>query len=116
RGGTLINVSQPRFERVLTLSIAKRLPPDKHQEYHFEGDFRDTGDRRPTIVRVPLIDRRPTTDEEQTVTIDEGQTISDDLEEEDDTLPVRTIELVVEVMGRVSNIVMVEEDGTVMDS
>jgi predicted ribosome quality control (RQC) complex YloA/Tae2 family protein len=82
RGGTLIGVSQPRFERVLTLSIAKRLPPGKHQEYHFEGDFRD----------------------------------NDEAEEEDLTLPFTTTDLVVEVMGRVSNIVLVEEDGTVMDS
>jgi len=82
RGGTLTGVSQPRFERVLTLSIAKRLPPGKHQEYHFEGDFRD----------------------------------NDELEEEDLALPLTTTELIVEVMGRVSNIVLVEEDGTVMDS
>ena len=82
KGGTLTGVSQPRFERVLALSIAKRLPPDKHQEYHLEGDFRDT----------------------------------EEPPEEDLTLPLRTFELIIEVMGRVSNIVLVEEDGTVMDS
>ena len=45
-------------------------------------------------------------------TSDEGK---DDLEDED-TYYRYGIELVVEVMGRVSNIVLVEEDGTVMDS
>src|SRR5215208_1379664 len=34
RGGTIVSVSQPRYERVLVLSIAKRFQPDKHQEYH----------------------------------------------------------------------------------
>ncbi|MEO8286334.1 MAG: NFACT RNA binding domain-containing protein [Chloroflexota bacterium] len=82
RGGTLLDVVQPRFERVLVLSIAKRLPPDKHQEYHFEGDFRDT----------------------------------DEPQEDDPTLPLTTVELVVEVMGRVSNIILLEEDGSIMDS
>jgi predicted ribosome quality control (RQC) complex YloA/Tae2 family protein len=81
RGGTLLEVSQPRYERVLILSIAKRLPPDKHQEYHSEGDFMDTAD-----------------------------------ELEDQSAPVTTVQLVVEIMGRVSNIVLVAEDGTVMDS
>jgi predicted ribosome quality control (RQC) complex YloA/Tae2 family protein len=81
RGGTLLEVSQPRYERVLILSIAKRIPPDKHQEYHSEGDFMDTAD-----------------------------------EEEDLSAPVINVQLVAEVMGRVSNIVLVAEDGTVMDS
>jgi len=82
RGGTVLGVYQPPYERVLGLSIAKRLRAGKHQEYHSEGDFRDT----------------------------------EEPPEEDLTLPLRTVELVVEVMGRVSNIVLVEEDGTVMDS
>jgi predicted ribosome quality control (RQC) complex YloA/Tae2 family protein len=81
RGGTLLEVSQPRYERVLILSIAKRLPPDKHQEYHSEGDFMDTAD-----------------------------------EAEDLSMPATTVQLVVEIMGRVSNIVLVAEDGAIMDS
>ena len=81
RGGTLVEVSQPRYERVLILSIAKRLPPDKHQEYHSEGDFMDTGD-----------------------------------EWEDPSAPATTVQLIAEIMGRVSNVVLVADDGTVMDS
>lgn len=82
RGGTLVSVSQPRYERVLVLSIAKRFRPDKHQEYHSEGDFRDT----------------------------EGE-----IPEEPDA-PIVTTELVMEVMGRLSNIVLVAEDGAILDS
>lgn len=85
RGGTLVDVSQPPHERVVALSIAKRIPPDKHQEYHFGDDFRHS----------------PHEDEE---------------EEEDLPGPVRTVRLIVEVMGRQSNIVLVDEDGLVLDS
>src|SRR5215212_9522648 len=84
RGGTITGVSQPPFERVLMLSIAKRLGPGKHQEYHSDPYFMDnTGD------------------------IDEDPPPPD--------TPVTTVDLVVEIMGRLSNIVLVEEDGTVMD-
>ncbi|MBF6613948.1 MAG: NFACT family protein [Chloroflexi bacterium] len=85
RGGTLYALSQPARERVLTASIAKRIDPDKHQEYHFEGDFRDRGG-------------------------------SEEAEPEDSDAPVTTVELVIEVMGRLSNIVLVAADGTIMDS
>src|SRR5688500_827631 len=44
RGGIITGISQPRFERVLVLSIAKRFCPDKHQEYHFDEDLRHTSD------------------------------------------------------------------------
>jgi predicted ribosome quality control (RQC) complex YloA/Tae2 family protein len=85
RGGTLLDVIQPRNERVLLLSIAKRLRADQHQEYHSEGDFRDTGE-------------------------EDGEY------DEDESAPVRTVELVAEIMGRVSNIVLVDEDGSIMES
>lgn len=88
RGGTLVEVSQPRFERVIALSIAKRIHPDKHQEYHSGYDFRQ-GD-------VP----------------DDAH----DEDEEDPSAPVKVVELVVEVMGKFSNIVLVDDDGTVLDS
>ncbi len=85
RGGTLYALSQPAHERVLTASIAKRIDPDKHQEYHFEGDFRDTGS-------------------------------SEEAGPEDSDALITTVDLVIEVMGRLSNIVLVAEDGTIMDS
>ncbi|HEX8220099.1 MAG TPA: NFACT RNA binding domain-containing protein [Chloroflexia bacterium] len=88
RGGTLVDVSQPRFERVIALSIAKRIHPDKHQEYHSGYDFRQ-GD---------------------------GATDVHDEDEEDPSAPVKVVELIVEVMGKVSNIVLVDDDGTVLDS
>lgn len=84
RGGTLVGVSQPPNERVVALSIAKRIRTDKHQEYHFEDDFRHTSQA--------------------------------DEEEEDPSAPIKVVDLVVEVMGRLSNIILVDEDGTVLDA
>ncbi len=88
RGGTLVEVSQPRYERVIALSIAKRIHADKHQEYHSRDDFRQ-GDA-----------------------LDDAE----DEEHEDPSAPVKVVDLVVEVMGKVSNIVLVDDDGTVLDS
>jgi predicted ribosome quality control (RQC) complex YloA/Tae2 family protein len=84
----LVEVAQPRSERVLTLSIAKRIAPHKHQEYHSGWDFRDTD------VPDGAWDDAP----------------------EDELGPLVTVELVAEIMGKVSNIALVGEDGTVMDS
>src|SRR3954451_24275849 len=85
RGGLISGLSQPPFERVLMLSIAKRLGPGKRQEYHSDPYFMDS----------------PT---------------EQDDEEEDLDAPLTTVDLVIEIMGRLSNIVLVEEDGTVIDS
>ncbi|MEO6457334.1 MAG: NFACT family protein [Chloroflexia bacterium] len=82
RGGAITDISQPHFERVLVLSIAKRFWPDKHQEYHLEEDLRHTPDA------------------------------PDDKPE----APINTVEIYIEVMGRLSNIVLVASDGTVIDS
>jgi predicted ribosome quality control (RQC) complex YloA/Tae2 family protein len=88
RGGMLVGIAQPRLERVLTLSIAKRISPHKHQEYHSGWDFRHTG------APDDALDEEP----------------------EDELAPLVTVELVAELMGKVSNIVLVGEDGTVMES
>lgn len=88
RGGALLDVAQPRWERVLVLSIAKRISPHKRQEYHSEGDFRDI----------------------------QGHDQGEEEEVEDELAPLVTVQLVVEIMGKVSNIVLVDEDGTVLES
>src|SRR5439155_12211843 len=46
RGGSIISISQPPYERVLGLSIAKRWGPGKHQEYRFDPYFRASPDER----------------------------------------------------------------------
>jgi predicted ribosome quality control (RQC) complex YloA/Tae2 family protein len=89
RGGIITRISQPPYERVLVFSIAKRLGPGKHQEYHSDPYFMDN-----------------TGDEDY-----EGPEAADSPD-----APLTTVDLVIEIMGRLSNIVLVEEDGTVMDS
>jgi predicted ribosome quality control (RQC) complex YloA/Tae2 family protein len=109
RGGTLVSVSQPRYERVLVLSIAKRFRPDKHQEYHSEGDFRDREDER----RRTKDEGELESDEEQWTMDDSG---ADPAEADPSAGYVVTTDLVMEVMGRLSNIVLVAEDGAILDS
>src|SRR4051794_12216223 len=86
RGGTVLGVSQPPYERVLGLSIAKRLRAGKHQEYHSDPYF--------------------SADEDA----------PDEDEEAGEEVPPTTVELIAEVMGKLSNIVLVDEDGAILDS
>lgn len=88
RGGVLMDVTQPRWERVLVLSIAKRINPHNDQEYHFGGDFRHI----------------------------EGTDSEEEEAQKNLLLPLTNVQLVVEIMGKVSNIVLVGDDGTVMES
>jgi predicted ribosome quality control (RQC) complex YloA/Tae2 family protein len=85
---------------VVTLSIAKRISPHKHQEYRSEWDFRHSqgGDERGG-------DGVGGEEEEE-----EGE------EMEEIGAPLVRVELVAEIMGKVSNLILVGEDGTVMDS
>lgn len=88
RGGLITSITQPRGERVVVLSIAKRISPHNDQEYHFGGDFRHI----------------------------EGTDNTEEDEPANPLLPPTNVELVVEIMGKVSNIVLVADDGTVMES
>lgn len=92
RGGTLLDAYQPPYERVLVLSIAKRIPTGKRQEYHFEGDFR---------AKDPDVEASDGDGED---------------EDEDASSPITEVRLYIEVMGRLSNIVLVDANGLILDS
>jgi predicted ribosome quality control (RQC) complex YloA/Tae2 family protein len=96
RGGIISEVQQPPFERVLRISIDKRLPPDKHQEYHFGWDFGNSGTAKSRGEGAP----------------DEGGTE----DAEHPGMPVSTVHLYVEIMGRLSNAVLVNSDGIILDA
>lgn len=91
RGGILVGIDQPPLERVVRLSIAKRLPP------HNAPRSRRRAAAAPDI---------------------EGD------EDEDDTdslaiygnVEVVRLDLAVEIMGRHSNIILVDADGLIMES
>jgi len=84
RGGTVIAVEQPPLERIVRVSIAKRLEPSHR------------GEARGEEPEVP----EPVDEEEDPEGI-EGATF---------------VHLVIEVMGRHSNLILVDDDGRVMES
>ncbi len=91
RGGVVVGVEQPPLERLIRLSIAKRLPP--HNGRRPRADDRADG---PMDVPVSLQDEE---DEEA-----EGE------------VDATYVHLAVELMGRHSNLILVDDDGRIMDS
>ncbi len=85
RGGIIASIDQPPLERLVRISIAKRvLPLDQDS------------------VAIP----------------DLGAGLVDDEipEEEDDDVELRFVHLVIELMGRHSNLILVDDDGMIMES
>ena len=94
RGGIILSIDQPPLERLVRLSIAKRQAPLKTR--------RDTSEPDVTEVEVDeLAD-------------DEG----DDLEvhESREGVALSHVALYVELMGRHSNLILVDDDGRIMES
>ena len=85
RGGIIASIDQPPLERLVRISIAKRvLPLDQDS------------------VAIP----------------DLGAGLVDDEipEEEDDDVELRFVHLVIELMGRHSNLILVDDNGVIMES
>ncbi len=96
RGSILIGVEQEPLERIVRLSIAKRLPP--------------LNATRKRGVAVAVEEIEP--DEEiEALKVDEDAVL-DELDRPDITY----MQLVIEVMGRHSNIMLLDNDGVIMDS
>ncbi|MEJ7838322.1 MAG: NFACT family protein, partial [Thermomicrobiales bacterium] len=81
RGGFLIGIEQPPLERMMRLSIAKRLIPHNAEE--------------------PEVDDPEVDDEGDDIWSGEG---------------IQRIDLAIEVMGRHSNLILIDEAGLIMDS
>ncbi|HEU0113464.1 MAG TPA: NFACT family protein [Thermomicrobiales bacterium] len=92
RGGVIIGVEQPPLERIVRISIAKRLLPDHERR------------RR----GLPAESSEEATSGEPT---DE-----DDLERDEAGADLTFVHLVVEIMGRHSNLILVDDDGVIMES
>lgn len=93
RGGILVGIDQPPLERLIRLSIAKRLPPHN--------------DRR----RLAEPPDRQLADEREDVTDEEGNDFDIDGEGE-----ATYVHLAIEIMGRHSNLILIDDDGRVMES
>jgi len=91
RGGLLIGIEQPPLERLVRLSIAKRLPTDH--------------DRR---ARRRAGEPEPEPDPASPPPPEEG----DDEGEGDATY----VHLAIEVMGRHSNLILIDDDGAIMEA
>jgi predicted ribosome quality control (RQC) complex YloA/Tae2 family protein len=85
RGGVIASIDQPPLERLVRISIAKRVLPLDEEP----GSAPDLG-------TAHLDDELP--------------------EEEDVAVDLRFVHLVIELMGRHSNLILVDDDGQIMES
>jgi predicted ribosome quality control (RQC) complex YloA/Tae2 family protein len=98
RGSILIGVEQEPLERIVRLSIAKRLPP-------LNGTRRRTG---AALAAEP----EPEADEDgESLKLDEDSVL-DELDRDD----ITHMQIIIEVMGRHSNIMLVDNYGLIMDA
>lgn len=93
RGGVILGIDQPPLERLVRFSIARRLAPLKTAASH---------DKYAAVLA---------TDGEQFGDDDDGET-----PEEDEDAPLTFVSLYVELMGRHSNLILVDDDGVIMES
>jgi len=93
RGGLLIAIEQPPLERLVRLSIAKRLPSDHERRERRRAGEGESG-------QVEDAEPGPAAEGDE----DEG--------EGDATF----VHLAVEVMGRHSNLILVDDDGLIMEA
>ncbi len=91
RGGAILGIDQPPLERLVRFSIAKRLPPLTNRR---DGEPSDV----PAPPEVP----------------DVPEVLEEDDPEEDAQL--RHVTLYVELMGRRSNLILVDDAGLIMES
>lgn len=91
RGGILIGVDQPPLERLVRLSIAKRLRPHNGP--------------RPRYADAAIGEAETAEPEDV-----------EQLDDEEDALDATFVHLAVEIMGRHSNLILVDDEGRIMES
>ncbi len=111
RGATIVAVENPPLERILRLSIAKRIGPHNDLETVHPPTLEGTRD----VVAYDA------TGDSRQASLQSGGLVSDlddeDLEDdEDDDDGVVYVHLVVELMGRHSNLILIDDDGRIMES
>lgn len=93
RGGFLIGIEQPPLERIIRLRIAKRVIDDRGASSR---------------------ERRESVDQIAEDAGDDGNTVADESSMWAEDL--NRVDLVIEIMGRHSNLILVDDRGTVMES
>jgi predicted ribosome quality control (RQC) complex YloA/Tae2 family protein len=92
RGGVIVGIEQPPLERLLRLSIAKRIPTEQERR------------ARRAALRAGIEDEDPDSDPDDDESGDEGE------------IDATFVHLHVEIMGRHSNLILVDDDGRIMDA
>ncbi len=93
RGSIILDIDQPPLERLVQFSIASRLPPPTN--------------RRPGVAHGTELLVDPEVPEVPEVTA---------ADDPDENLPLHHVTLYVELMGRHSNLILVDDDGLIMES
>jgi predicted ribosome quality control (RQC) complex YloA/Tae2 family protein len=99
RGGIILSIDQPPLERLVRLSIAKRQAPLK--------TGRDASEPDPTEVE----DGEPGKDGKRSEVGEDKEML-----ESREGVALSRVELYVELMGRHSNLILVDDDGRIMDT
>ena len=102
RGGFLVGIEQPSIERMVRLSIVKRMPGHNDQRHGKGGSAAD--------------EPAP----EDAGELPDDMDASEEMERPDDlsmwTEGMHRVEIIVEIMGRHSNIILVDDQEVVMES
>jgi len=101
RGGVIVGIDQPPLERVVRLSIVRRLPPHNAKRRRRRAEAA-------AAAQPDLLEEHEQLDEPE-----DGD--SADLDIYGDAEVVR-LDLAIEIMGRHSNLILVDADGLVMES
>ena len=110
RGATIVAVENPALERVIRISVGKRvLPVDAPQAAGGPGVV-----DHPSGVRFVVESDAPGDDSEEDLDALDRQI--EEEESSDDDSGILYLHLVAELMGRHSNVILVDDDGVIMES
>lgn len=105
RGAVIVGIEQPPLERIVTFKLAKRMPPAEA-----------TGSRKKRRAAEDALAARQAERIETTLDEDEGENAG--LADDDvwNATDVVHLSLAVEIMGRHSNLILIDDAGIVMES
>ncbi|MGC4191500.1 MAG: NFACT family protein [Thermomicrobiales bacterium] len=108
RGAVIVGIEQPPLERIVTLKLAKRMPP-----------VEATGSRKKRRAAEEALAARLAEDEARPAASEaEDEDENAGLAEDDvwNATDVVHLDLAVEIMGRHSNLILIDAEGVVMES
>lgn len=113
RGAVIVGIEQPPLERIVTLKLAKRMPPAEAT-----GSRKKRKAAEEALAARLAEDGSPSPEPEAVADDDESQDLNAGLAEDDvwNATDVVHLDLAVEIMGRHSNLILIGDDGVVMES